>query len=280
MALLRNRLVLGTIAALMAAIARGQEPKPADVPSAADKERIEAALKLTTEAAGKYEFVLQGTARSKVTLIPEPVLRWSNPAVGEVHGNVFLWTAGGRPVAVGSLFKWFTPHTHMSHEFHSLARSALKAKYEGKEVWVTSAPGVRFEPLPEAPAPAASAPQRLLQMRQLAKNFSATKKERDGNQTEMRLLPQPIHRYAAPTENVLDGAMFTLVQGTDPEVFLLLEAQTDNESSGWMFAATRMNSVGFHVRYKDKDIWTAEIMPWADVSSHRSIYTTFFHKMP
>ncbi len=71
---------------------------------------------------------------------------------------------------------------------------------------VTSQPGVVFAAIPEAPAPAASAPQRLLQMRQLAKGFSATKKERDGNQTEMRLLPQPIYRYAASEENLLDGA--------------------------------------------------------------------------
>ncbi len=182
-----------------AAIARSQQPAaPAVAPATespatetpVNKELIEAAHKLTTEGAAKYNFTLEDGSQAK--MLPEPVLRWSNPSVGEIHGNVFLWTADDRPAVVGSFYKWFTPHTHLTHEFHSLAEQPLVAKTGERQVWAASSAGVKFAPLPGAPAPAASAAQRLLQMKRLARDFAATKHERDGARQELRLLPQPI----------------------------------------------------------------------------------------
>jgi hypothetical protein len=273
--------LIGLVTVLTALPALAQETVIPQAPelTPVDKQQIEAALKLTTAEAAKYAIHLEG-ARAPLTLREESLLRWSNPSVGEVHGNVFLWTVNERPAAIGSLYKWFTPHTHMSHEFHSLSEGPLAAKYEDKEVWRTKAAGVSFAPLPEAPAPASTAAQRLLQMKRFAKDFAATKIERDGTKQELRLLTQPIYRYAAPHENVQDGGLFVLVQGTDPEVFLLLEARGEADSPRWMFAAARMNGVGFDLRYQDKAIWSAEIMPWADIRSHVDVYTTYMFTMP
>lgn len=269
------------IAALvLAAAASAQEAAPAEPAAPVNKELIEAALNLTQSEAAKYEMTLEDEARSVPTLRKDPVLKWSDPTVGEIHGNVFLWTVDERPVAVGSLFKWFSPHTHMSHEFHSLAEVPLAARYEERQVWQTSKAGVTFAPLPGADRPAGTANRRFLQMRELAKGFSATKTERNGNQAELRLLPQPAYRYSSPQENIIDGGLFVLVQGTDPEVFVLLEARGEDDKSQWMFAATRMNSIGFEVRYQDKPVWSAEIMPWRDVGSHAEPYTSFMFKMP
>lgn len=271
--------VVGAMACLSARAASGQEPAP-QVPGAPpNKELIEAALKLTQSESAKYELVLADEETSVPVLLKDPVLKWSNPTVGEIHGNVFLWTVSDRPVAAGSLFKWFSPHTHMSHEFHSLAEVPLTARYAGREVWRTSKGGVSFAPVPGAPPPADAATRRFLQMRELAKGFSATKTERDGNQTEMRLLPQPAYRYRAAKEKILDGGLFVLVQGTDPEVFLLLEARGEADKTQWMFAAARMNSVGFDVRYQDKSIWSVDIMPTREYTSHAEPYTTFMFKM-
>lgn len=254
--------------------------EPAEELKPVDKQQIEAALKLTTAEAAKYSFQLEGAGGSRAELHDEPLLRWSNPAAGEIHGNVFLWTMNERPAVIGSLFQWFTPHTHMSHEFHSLAEAPLSGKYGDRAVWQPRAAGVAFAPLPDTPAPAGSAPQRLLQMKRFAKDFAATKTERNGNKQEMRLLTQPIYRYAAPQQQVLDGGLFVLVQGTDPEVFLMLEVRGEADSARWMFAAARMNSVGFDLRYQDNPIWSAEIMPWSDIRSHAQPYTTFMLKMP
>jgi hypothetical protein len=243
-----------------------------------DKQQIEAALKITREGAAKYRFTIGQTPPEQVKLHAEPVLRWSNPAAGEIHGNVFLWTIHSRPVVVGSLYQWFSPHTHLSHEFQSLSEDNVSAEYEEKDVWTTSEPGLKFQGLPDAPPPAASAAQRLLQMKKLSKSFTATKTERDGNQSELRLLTQPVYRYAAEQEGLIDGALFTFVQGTDPEVFLLLEARKQEGKAVWQFAATRMNSVKFELRYHDREVWSREVLPWADVASHQEVYTTFQFK--
>ena len=99
-----------------------------------EKQNIEAALKVTRESAAKYEMLIAGDSKP-LTLRPQPILRWSNPEVGQIYGNVFVWTRGGRPEVVGSLFKWFSPFTHMSHEFHSLSRGELTVEHRGKPVW-------------------------------------------------------------------------------------------------------------------------------------------------
>jgi hypothetical protein len=70
---------------------------PTETP--ANRENIAAALKLTQAAATKYE-IRVGDDDKPLELQREPVLRWSNPDRGEVHGNVFLWTREGRPLVL------------------------------------------------------------------------------------------------------------------------------------------------------------------------------------
>ena len=45
--------------------------------------------------------------RPKFKLVPESVLRWSNPIRGEVHGSVYLWTHDGCPAAIASIYQFF-----------------------------------------------------------------------------------------------------------------------------------------------------------------------------
>lgn len=266
-------------AALAVAVPAGAR-KPAEEP--ANPENIAAALRLTRAAAAEYE-IRVGEDEKPLDLQKEPVLQWSNPDRGEVHGNVFLWTRDGRPLVVGSLFKWFSPHTHMSHEFQSFAEGPLSAKFHGEPKWAVTEPGLRFADLPGAPAPAATDNQRTLQLRTLARDFSGSKREReDTRDVELRLLPQPIHRYAVPAKGIHAGGLFTLVHGTDPEIFVLIEARgKDAATARWQFAAARMNSVEMRLRHKDKQVWSVETLAWKDVQDHKHPYTTFgFKEIP
>ncbi len=266
------------VTALAAAVpAIGWVQEPARPP--ANPENIDAALKLTLAAAAEYEFRV-GKDEKPLQLQREPALRWSNPDRGEVHGNIFLWTRDGRPLMAGSLFKWFTPWTHMAHEFHSLAEEPFEAKFHGKPVWKTSEAGLRFVDLPGAGPPAGNDAQRLLQMKQLARDFTATKTERDENVVvELRLLPQPVSRYSAAKEGIASGGMFALVHGTDPEVFLLIEARgKDAASVRWQYGVVRMSSSKLQLRHREKQVWIVEVLPWADVTSHKLAYTSFMLK--
>src|ERR1700721_2703026 len=58
------------------------------------------------QEAASYTIRLEGSDRP-LTLHPEPVLMWSNPIMGEIYGDVFVWTADGRPEAVASIYRFY-----------------------------------------------------------------------------------------------------------------------------------------------------------------------------
>src|SRR5262249_16389862 len=80
------------------------------------------------------------------------------------------------------------------------------------------------------------------------------------NQTpvELRLLPQPLYRYEPDREtpDLVDGALFGFVQGTDPQSLLILEARRDGERIGWKFAFPRMASGAGAARYQRREIFS------------------------
>jgi hypothetical protein len=89
----------------------------------------------------------------------------------------------------------------------------------------------------------------------------------------MRLLTQPIFRYSSTADQIADGAIFVFVQGTDPEVFLQVEARDMNSGPTWHYALSRMDSTAFQVRYKDEEISTADVVPWDIVFNKKSLTT-------
>jgi hypothetical protein len=269
---------------VLSTAAVGWTQKPTEQP--ATPENIEAAYKISLAAAAEYEFRVGKDENEKpLELVREPKLKWSNPAVSDLQGNVFLWTREGRPLVVGSFTKWFSPRSVMQHEFHSLAEEPLSARFHGDPVWTTGEAGLKFVAVPNAAAPAANETQRNLQLKQLAKEFSGTAHYRNApSDTELRLLPQPIHSYAAPKQGVMNGGLFAFVRGTDPEIFLLVEARgKDAATARWQFAVARMtNMAELQVRHQNKQVWEAGLVPWKEISgSHKLAYTAFeFKQIP
>jgi hypothetical protein len=266
--------VLAVLAVAWLTSSRGfaDDPKP-ETPD--EKELAKRALEISRKEASLWELELGTDRRTKLKLTAEPVLRWSNPAAGEIYGAVFVWTAQGRPQVVGSIYKWYSPHKHYSTEFQSLAETTMVGSRDGQRMWTPARAGIAFQPVPEGPQPADTAAARLRQMREIAGDFVATKTDREGNQQKMRLLTQPIYRYASKDAAVLDGGLFTFVEGTDPEVFLLLEARQQQDRYNWHYALTRMNSTRFEATYKGAPVWSVEVLPWSQVRDHNEPYTTY-----
>lgn len=230
-----------------------------------EQDRIKEALKLTTTSAQSYAFTLEGNVSPQCELHPESILKWSNPVAGSIHGNVFLWTHDKRPVAVGSFFQWFSPWTHMTHEFHVLTDESVNAAFHDSNVWTPKAAQVKFERLREVPTPRSTPNGRRIQMRSIAREFICTKTDEteDTQKRQLRLLTQPVYRYSS--SSIKDGALFVFVQGTDPEVWLLLEAVELTKSDGemtWRFAAARMNTTELQLKRRDEIVWRAEKMEW------------------
>jgi hypothetical protein len=214
----------------------------------------------------------------KLTLAEQPILRWTNPLGGRnAHGEVFLWTDNSRPAAVLSLYEYTDTAgvVHEHHEFCSLTREGLSFT-SGKVTWNPREAGVEFRPFGVAPAPAVTARQRLTQMRELAGWFTAAKTTREGETRDLRVLPQPVHRYQGEGKELLDGGLFAFVEHTDPEVFLLLEAHLMDGKPAWHYALARMNSIQMSAALREKPVWEASLLPWRDALNRKDKpYTAF-----
>ena len=192
--------------------------------------------------------------------------------MGGQEGDVFVWTYRGRPDVVGSIFSHPTDDGKMRvvcHELHSLSPVVLVVDREAAEQWVPQAPGVDLKPVEGAAAPAAGSGQRQAQMRGLAREFTGRSKSDQGQEWELRLLPQPLYRYESTDPDVLDGALYTMVSsaGTDPEIILVLEARKGGSGHQWVFGAARFSDMNLWLQHKGREVW----------SSIRDNDNTFYH---
>lgn len=214
------------------------------------------------KVAAAYE-IKRGTKQTqRLELKPEAVLFWSNPIrPGETNGSVFVWTYEGRAELVGTIFSHLVRDKSdlkvVAHEFQSLTPQPLAgSRPDGPGAWSLEAGGIEPRPIPGAPPPAATPAGRLAQMRNLAREFSATTKLEDVEQ-DLRLLTQPIHRNTKSVGDVLDGALFTFVTGTDPELMLIIEAHpADTDAPVWHYAAGRFTDLPLKLRHNGRELWT------------------------
>ena len=264
---------------LIAALLAVAGADPASEDAALENER-RASVALLAPAKAKQLEVFVGQRPEKAMLHAEPLLRWSNPTAGSVYGEVFVWSAEGRPAAVASIYRWYHPFKDSTVEVVSLSTVPVRAAEGDKTLWEAKSPGIEFRPVPSAPAPAEGSAGRLSQLRALARRFSAELADKRGGDEvsrQLRLLNQPVHRYGGGESRVQDGALFTLVEVTDPEVWVLLETGKQEGRLIWKYAVARMNSDPVVVRLDDQVVARYEkiYQPW---KYPEAIYTTIGFK--
>ncbi|HVX60654.1 MAG TPA: hypothetical protein VHC19_08630 [Pirellulales bacterium] len=203
-----------------------------------------------------------GPDNTQLKLEPNPILRWTNPATGRIYGDIFIWTAGGRPEAVTSLYKAWQPAWGFTGEFLSLSEKNLVARRNQAVIWKCDQAGIALQDLFEAPAPAENARQRLRQMRAMATGFSVVLVDRrrnvDGERQALRQLSKPVYRYQLVSGEAIDGAIFAFVLGTDPETLLLLEARGQPDDARWTYAFARLNRDELAGYYKQREVWQVD----------------------
>jgi hypothetical protein len=208
-----------------------------------------------------YSLAVESAPNRKLELKEEPVFEWLNPARQAQQGAVFLWLRDGRPAALACIFSHpddKLPGRKVMHELHALDPEKLIVQRDEYNQWRPQA-GLERSELSDAPAPAATASARLLQMRRLAQEFGGYELDRDRKRWELRLLPTPLYRYPAAKAGVIDGALFALMSsaGTDPEVLLLLEAKEEGGKRHWQYACGRFSDWELHVQRKGKEVWSS-----------------------
>lgn len=185
-----------------------------------------------------------------------PILRYSDPA--RVYPAAGVWRLGdaGRPPLLVSLEYWLradTDEPRIMFEFISFTDEKLELKADDQTTWRGDGGAAKFASIEKAPQPAALKNQRLIQMRSLARRFTATEKHM-GDLNELRLLPQPIDRYDDKSRGVQDAAIFVFAYGTNPELVLLIEAVEE----GWQYAPMRMTWAELAVKLDDAEVASFE----------------------
>ena len=208
-------------------------------------------------AAAAYEFAREG---GPIRVQPEPAFRLGNQSNNILEGAIFLWNdAGGRPEAAAQVFLFRDqdhPEGKWIHEFTSLSTGPMAVSRAGAVRWSPDVPGVTFRAVAGAPKPAATPAARLRQARAIAEEFKA---DDDlgalGRFTALRFLPAPIARYGKPGSAIEDGALFAFVDGTDPEVFLFVEARPGKDGLEWQSAYAPMSCWPLKVTHKGRLVW-------------------------
>jgi hypothetical protein len=247
-----------TAVALWTAHAWAQPPGPAGEPDRAER------LADMRQRVESVEVQVAGSDRLPLAkLVPEPLFRYSDEPRRIVDATLWCWQLEGRPVALVKIEKYASGPQNQPWLYclASLSTELIQADWPDGQRFAARQPGLTMRPLPEAPPPAESPTARLSQMKQLSRRFTAiiVQDAKRDRRDVMRLLPQPIYRYASPQQAVVDGAIFGLTAtGTNPDLLLAIEwHERPAGAAGWQYGLAGMTSGGLSVRLDDAEVWTA-----------------------
>ncbi len=215
-------------------------------------------------AAGVAMETASGSVHRNLKRLDEPVYRFDDPARRTFDGTMWVWCDSGRPSATMTVTKHASPKGghHWLTELTSLAPGPLSATIERIGGWQPSQPGAPMQKFSKAPVPAKDAASRLRQMKDLARQIRAHEKTLPRDQSaveryELRVLPQPVHRYADAKSGLIDGAMFIIAYGRNPEIVMLVEAHSEGSSEpAWHCGFARVAAWNTHVEFDGKEIWS------------------------
>jgi hypothetical protein len=188
----------------------------------------------------------------------DPVLRYTNPVRSSTSdGTIFLWLDGQRPVAICAYsIRHIKPPPIVYFEFSSLVDQPMTCTRGERTIWEPHRGGLCDQPVPDAAAPADKPAQRLIEMRAIARRFEA-EFIKDNTRTQLRLLPQPAHRFQSPDQGTIDGGLFAFVEANDSEMMLMVEARTagKDRSAQWRYTLARTSSLPMSVRLDGKEVF-------------------------
>lgn len=265
-----------TALVLVTAILIGQSSTPATQQDTAETIESRESIELSRAEVAKYHFYVDQSPDSKLLLHAEPILRWTNHLQRRFYGDVFVWTRHGRPEVVATITNSYGGYHAMETEAHSLSLGKFRATNGEQPLWSPSVAGVTFADVPDTPAVADAPARRLLQMREIARRFAAISTA--GSQhLQLRMLSQPVFRYASTDQAISDGAMFVFANGTDPEIFLLIESRQSGTDTTWQYAIARFNShVELRVSIDNGDVvWSVPRLRGGVLKNPESTYFAF-----
>ena len=205
-----------------------------------------------------------------IKIFPKPLLRWTNPNFGVRDGLFVAWVdEKKRPMAAGQVFLMPKSENEWYIEQQSLCDDAMEFHSRSNSAWTPSEPGIQWRTFPaKRYKPARSKPLRLTQMRQLARRFRGQDDLVDKDD-ELRLMPNPMVRYEDLNNGILDGALFALVQGTDPELLVQIEVREEKAGAPeYWWAIAPMTSAKASAFLDDEQVYSKP----RDLGSTNSVF--------
>ncbi len=199
-------------------------------------------------------------------LVESPVFRYDDQARRFLDATVWTWTDNGRPVAfqkIEARLHQATSEPQWGYCFTSVAEEKLRVKWPAPHQYGSSAPGIIWQTVPDAAAPASRSISRQRQAREIARGFAGriVIDPKTSRSAEMRLLPTPLFEYADEETNLVQGAVFGFaIYGTNPDVLVLVEVRSAGGKPQWHYAPARMTTGGINLTYRGEPAWKAEFV--------------------
>jgi hypothetical protein len=259
------RACLPTAAVLVVAVASANSPqeppgaKKDNPDKPAEKDADDENRRAAEQFASRIEVeVFRDDAWVKVKRIDKPLLFHADPTRGHNTGSVWGWGETGRPVALLELWRSGQTRTKWSCSLCNTSGGKVRASRGNAPWWRENDCTSELIDVPGAPAPAADAAARQRQLKLLAQKFTGHEFwDPDNTRYELRRLDRPLHTYRDEAAGLLDGSLYTLANGTNPELMLFVEARadpTDRAKAVWRFAVGRSAHAEFHLEYDGKEV--------------------------
>jgi hypothetical protein len=205
-----------------------------------------------------------------VAPVSEPVFVYSESTRESGHlGTLWVWGSKGRPAALLSQNKAFGEAV-WGFELLALSEGVSVEMHDGWKWSPKSA--LKMSALKNAPRAAETADKRLLQMKDLVREFSISETYFD-QQIALRLLPRPVYRYQDEETGLLDGALFNVAHGTNPEVLVVIECrQQPPAGPTWTYGFLPLAGAGVTARLNGEIVWSKE--PTRE-SKSQELYSTW-----
>jgi len=219
----------------------------------------------------------------KVERIEKALLFYSDPTRNNDRGSVWGWGQKGRPLALLELWQSMTDRTRWFFAVCNTSGGKLRATRAGQPWWRENDSAAELKDIPGALAPSAEAAQRQRQLKPLAQKFTGHQFwDPDNTRYELRRLERPLYTYRDEAGGVLEGGLFALANGTNPEIMLFVEARVDpkdNRKAGWRYTVGRLAHAELHMQYDGKEVFSAPRGNRVS-AAYKPYWLSFISKLP
>lgn len=203
--------------------------------------------------------ILREDKWAKVERIEKPLLYYGDPTRNNDRGSVWGWGQKGRPVAVIELYQNLDLRKSWVFAICNTSGGKLRARREGAPWWLENESATELKDIPGAAVPAVEAALRQRQLKLLAQKFSGHQFwDPNNSRYELRLLKRPLYTYRDEAGGVLDGGVFVLANGTNPEILLFVEARLDPKDRSkrvWQYTVGRLAHAELHLKFDGKEVF-------------------------